>query len=183
MKVGKNLKLLRKSKKLTLKELSEKSGVAIATLSRIEHDIMIGTLKSHVNICKALEITLSDFYRDVESSSKTVSRIKKNERSISTVRQKEVRLEMLVTKTLDKKMAPMLLHISRCGRTQKEQDKPGVEKVLYLLEGSLIAEIGKQQHKLTKGDSIYFDASLPHIFVNGGRGEACAICVSSPPIT
>jgi phosphoribosylamine-glycine ligase len=50
---------LRKEKKITLLELSEKSGVALATLSRIENGKMTGTLKSHMNICKTLEIDIT----------------------------------------------------------------------------------------------------------------------------
>ena len=85
MKLGKRLKALRKEKKITLKELSEKSGVQIATLSRIENDIMTGTLQSHINICRVLGISLSDFYRELENEAKTVSLTKEKEKHPSFV--------------------------------------------------------------------------------------------------
>ena len=64
MHVGEIIHKLRKSKKMTLLELSNTSGVALATLSRMENGKMTGTLESHMNICKALEVNLPDLYKD-----------------------------------------------------------------------------------------------------------------------
>ena len=44
MLIGEIIHRLRKEKKMTLVELAEKSGVALATLSRIENGRMTGTL-------------------------------------------------------------------------------------------------------------------------------------------
>lgn len=181
MKIGKKLKMLRKDRTMTLRELSRKSGVAIATLSRIEHDIMTGTLKSHINICKALGVGLADFYRELESEHKTISFIKQKEKHESFVHPKKSTIEMLTTKIMNKKMMPVSIRIKKGGQTHKEENKPGTEKFIYMLEGILIAEIGKEKHKLSKGDSLYFDASLPHVFSNDGRSDAVAICVLTPP--
>lgn len=48
MHIGRIIRRLRKERKITLLELSQKSGVAIATLSRIETGKMTGRLKSHL---------------------------------------------------------------------------------------------------------------------------------------
>ncbi|MEE9500406.1 MAG: helix-turn-helix transcriptional regulator, partial [Candidatus Omnitrophota bacterium] len=117
MRIGKKLKAIRKERKMTLKELEEKSGVQIATLSRMEHDIMTGTLHSHINICKALGVSLSDFYRDVEDEHKTVSLIKKRQKHPSFVYPKKSMIEMLTTQVTDKKMMPLLIKIRKGGQT------------------------------------------------------------------
>ena len=181
MKIGNKLKALRKERRMTLKELSEKSGVAIATLSRMEHDIMIGTLESHVNICNALGISLADFYHEIESGSKSIALIKQKEKHDSFVYQKKSTVEMLTTNIMEKKLMPTLIRIMKGGKTHKEQNKPGSEKFIYMLEGGMFAEIGDEKNKLSKGDSLYFDASLPHTFSNEGVSEAVAICVLTPP--
>lgn len=181
MKVGKKLKLLRKERKLTLKELSDKSGVAIATLSRMEHDIMTGTIESHINICKSLGVNLADFYRELENESKTISFIKQKEKPDSIHHQKQASIELLTSRIMSKKMMPVLLHVSKNGTSVKEENKPGSEKFIYIFEGSLTAHIGSQSHKLLKGDSLYFDASLPHYFANEGHTDASALYVLTPP--
>jgi len=181
MKIGKKLNLLRKDRGMTLRQLSKESGVAIATLSRMEHNIMTGTLESHMNICKSLGVSLADFYRELESNSKTISYIKGKEKHESFVYQKKSSAEILTTKVMTKKMMPLLIRIKKGGQTHKEENSPGTEKFIYILEGNLSAEIGKENHTLSKGDTLYFDASLPHVLKNIGKSEAVALCVLTPP--
>lgn len=181
MKIGKKLKALRKEKKMTLKELSEKSGVQIATLSRIEHDIMTGTLQSHISICKALGVSLAAFYGEIESEDKSVSLTKRRQEREFFVQPKKSIIEMLTTKISDKKMMPLLVKIQKGGKTHKEENKVGAEKFIYILDGKIRADIGKETYNLSKGDSVYFDASLPHVFHNFGKSEARVLCVLTPP--
>lgn len=181
MKIGSKLKALRKARKMTLQELSEKSGVQIATLSRIEHNIMTGTLQSHISICKALGIPLSEFYREIESDEKSISIGKRSEKRESFVHPKKSTIEMLTTKIAQKKMMPVLIRIKKGGQTHKEENKLGTEKFLYILDGKLQAQIGKEEYNLSKGDSIYFDASQSHIFYNRGRSETRVLSIISPP--
>ena len=72
MKVGLLIHKIRKEKKMTLLELSTASGVALATLSRMENGKMTGTLESHMNICKALGVSLPDLYKDLVASTQKV---------------------------------------------------------------------------------------------------------------
>ena len=67
MNKGDRLKQLRKENKLTLKQLSKKSGVAVATISRMEANKMTGTLKAHTAICDALGLTLAEFISSTDS--------------------------------------------------------------------------------------------------------------------
>ena len=182
MKIGKKMKLLRKEKKMTLNELSKECGVQIATLSRMENDVMTGTLESHMNICKALGVSLSNFYREVEYDNKTLSLVKEKEKRQSFVHAKKSTTEMLTTKVMNKKMMPLLIRIKKGGETHKEENKVDTEKFIYILEGRVHAKIGKEEYNLSKGDSMYFDASLPHILKNTGKNDVNILSVMTPPI-
>lgn len=181
MKFGKRLKALRKERKMTLAELSRKSGVQIATLSRMESNIMTGTLDSHVRICKALGISLADFYAEIESASKTASVARVKKEAEPPLRTRKSTLEMLTTGASRKKMMPLLLKIRKGGKTHSEKNKVGTEQFVYVFGGKVIAKVGKEIYKLSKGDSMYFDASLPHALYNNGKSEARLLSVLSPP--
>jgi len=181
LKIGKRLKALRKAGKVTLQELSKKSGVQIATLSRMENNIMTGTLESHINICKVLRISLSEFYRELEEEGKTISLSKKNDAAQSFVHSRKATTEMLTPKIMGKKMMPLLIKIQKGGETHREENKVGTEKFIYVLEGRARIRIGKEEYNLSAGDSIYFDASLPHVFHNVGKTEARVLCAQTPP--
>lgn len=181
MHIGEIIHNLRKSKKMTLLELSQKSGVALATLSRIENGKMTGTIKSHIKMCEALEVELPDLYRDLSSSRKTVDvQIKKTSADVF-IHNKNSAFEMLAGKVLNKKMMPILVKIHKAGHTHKEETKPGIEKFVYVLDGKIEATIGEEKYSLSKGDTLYFDASINHYFKNTGVSESHLISVTSPP--
>ncbi len=181
MKIGKRIRQLRKEKDITLEELSQKSGVALATLSRMENNKMTGTLESHNNICKALNVSLAELYRELEDEAKTVESVSRQKRTEHFVHSSRAKYELLVSKTLEKKIMPLMMKITSGGETQEEQNKPGVEKFIYMITGTMTAVVGDQEYALKKGDSLYFDASLPHVFRNNGKTDTEAVCIISPP--
>lgn len=182
MRVGDVIHKLRKDRKLTLLELSEKSGVALATLSRIENNKMTGTLDSHMQICKAFEINLPDLYKDLSASKKTVELHPKSAKTDIFIYDKKTSSEMLASNFMNKKMMPILIKIGKSGRTHSEETKSGVEKFIYILEGKIEVNIGENKYTMVKGDTLYFESSFPHYFKNIGNGEARIICITSPPV-
>ena len=181
MHVGEIIHKLRKTRKMTLLELSNESGVALATLSRMENGRMTGTLESHMKICKALETNLPDLYKDLSASKKTVELRPRALRADVFVHDNKAVSEMLASNFMNKKMMPILIKIGKSGRTHSEETKSGSERFVYLLEGKVEANIGENKYDLVKGDSLYFESSLPHYFRNAGSGEARLVSVTTPP--
>jgi len=182
MHVGEIVHKLRKSRKMTLLELSNESGVALATLSRMENGKMTGTLESHMRICKALEINLPDLYRDLAASKKAVELRPGTPRADIFARDNKAVSEILASNFMNKKMMPVLIKIGKSGRTHGEETRSGVERFVYVLEGKVEAVIGENKYSMVKGDTLYFESSLPHHFRNTGPGEARLLSVTTPPV-
>ncbi|MBD3296176.1 MAG: cupin domain-containing protein [Candidatus Omnitrophica bacterium] len=181
MKIGKRLRDLRKEKGMTLNELSRKSGVALATLSRMENDKMTGTIQAHSSICKALGVSITELYKELENEQKTVDPLPGKERTEHYVHANKASYELLVSKAPGKKLMPLMMKIDSGGATQNEQNRPGMEKFVYVITGTLEASVGDKNYTLKPGDSLYFDASLPHTFNNRTKKRAEAICIVTPP--
>ncbi len=179
MKIGIRIKELRKEKGITLDELAKKSGVALATLSRMENNKMTGTVKSHKNICKVLGTSLAELYEAVEDEAKIIENISKKDRIEYFKSSPDAKHELLVTKTQNKKIIPVLLKLNANSETQKDTNDIGVEKFVYALEGNLDVVINGREYLLKQGDSLYFDASLEHYFRNSKAGAAKALYVMS----
>lgn len=182
MNVGAIIHRLRKERKLTLLELSNRSGVALATLSRMENGKMTGTLDSHIRICAALEVPLPDLYTDLVASQRKVDVQAGSARADIFVHDKRFTSEMLAPNASNKKMMPAMIRIAKLGSTHRDQAKPGVERFAYILDGKIEATIGDQKYNMSRGDTLYFDASAPHHFTNIGQGEAKMISVTCPPV-
>ena len=181
MKIGDVIRRIRKARHMTLVTLSEKSGVALATLSRIENGRMTGTLESHMDISNALGIGLAELYAEISPGRKSPEMRPRDEKSDIFVHDKKTTSEMLTSKVLDKRMMPILIRIGPGGATHKEENRPDVEKFIYVLAGTVLAVIGTAEYTLKKGDTLYFDAAQVHFYKNKGAVEARLISVVSPP--
>ncbi len=58
---------------------------------------------------------------------------------------------------------------------------PGIEQVVYVLEGRARAEIDGQSQELGPGDSCYFPADMPHSFMAVGATPVKCLVIYSPP--
>ncbi len=61
--IGKKIKKLRTNKKLTLKELSEKTNLSIGFLSQLERGLTTVAIDSLTKIAKELDVSLTYFFQ------------------------------------------------------------------------------------------------------------------------
>jgi transcriptional regulator with XRE-family HTH domain len=179
MYIGEKLHAIRKAKRISLTELSEKSGVQMATLSRIENQKMVGTLDSHMQIAKALGIDVTELYKGMSHKDALIDFGQDKNTEIFT-HSDEASFEILTKNIMNKKMMPTLIRIEEGGKTNKEQAQNGAEKFIFVLDGHVEVNVNNQTFTLHKFNTLYFDASLPHYFRNTGKGVAKLICVGTP---
>lgn len=180
MELGKKIKLLRKEKGLTLAGVSQKTGIAQSTLSRIEKGQRTGTVKTHLKICEALGIRISELYVDLEKSAEEISPIETSAKEAEGFQYNEKAFAVSLAKDFfKKKLKPELLIIAAGNRAKEPGDPSGTEKFLFCHEGLLEVIVDKTIYQLKKGSSLYFNSSLPHSFKNIGKTRAKCLCVSS----
>jgi len=177
--IGEKLHAIRKSKRISLTELSEKSGVQMATLSRIENKKMVGTLESHIQIAKALGVDVTELYKGLSLQNAIIDLGSDKNTDLFT-HSDEVSFEILTKNVINKRMMPTLVRIEEGGKTGKEQNQGGTEKFIFVLDGHVEININNQTFHLHKNNTLYFDAALPHSFRNNGKGTVKLICVATP---
>ena len=178
--LGGRIRRLRKDRKLTLVDVSKKTRIDQATLSRIETGKMRGTLDSHMKIAEALGIRLPELYEDVLSEMEEAKE-KTTRRKIETFsHSNDAVAEILTTDFLRKKMMPILLKIKPKGRTTQEEYPTFTERFVYVLKGALEICAGTETQTLNTGESSYLDASTPHHFKNSSKSEVWCLSVMTP---
>lgn len=182
MKLGEKLKLLRKEKEFTLDKLAELSGIAKATLSRLENSVTTGNLNTHLKICEALRVNLGDLYKGLENpSEKIVTFDHKNLEKAEVFNYDENISSIILNKHAARnRMLPQLLIIDGKKSTPLEENPIGTDKFIYCLEGEAELTIAEKKYSLKKNATIYFDSSLPHSIKNTGEKKAKLITVVSP---
>lgn len=142
MQLGEKIRSIRQKRQMTLDQLSALSGVAKATLSRIENGLMIGTIKSHMKICDALQVSLADLYRPLLPGGKSIELESATEKKDVFVHDEKSFSILLTSQVLSKKMMPILIRLAPEGTTPKEEASNGTEKFLYCIAGNVEVTVG-----------------------------------------
>lgn len=177
--LGQRIRKIRKEKGVTLVELSKTTGVAQATLSRIETGTMMGTVESHEKVAEALGIGLAELYSGVDRRYEQVAHTKEQDRKV-THHGRSVQIELLTAESSKKKITPLLITLQGGSQTVREHQERGVEKFVYALEGEVRIKLDKDEFILKPGESLYFDASLPHQIFNEKQKTARLLAAVSP---
>jgi transcriptional regulator with XRE-family HTH domain len=168
MEIGRRLRNLRLSKKITLNKLSVATGLTISFLSQLERNITFPSVKSLRKIAQALQVKVAYFF---EEETKDFVFIKNMTQRRFDKKLKAFK-QTLISDILNIKMEPNLLKLKENGRLV-ERVTPGIgEEFGFICEGNIVLTRDRQKFGLKKGDFIYFMSIKPKRLVNIGKGEA-----------
>ena len=179
--IGPRIKALRESGGLSLRDLAERSGVSAPMLSQVERGETSPTLTVAAKIAAGLDLTLSQLLRLDEGGSVTV--VRAGERRRGGAKKRGHAVEVL-TPPLPGLRAELSRHVLAPGaQTGGPGDapvhEPGSREITLVEAGPVALVIDGERHELATGDTVTFDADLPHHFENPGPGEAAILAVVS----
>jgi transcriptional regulator with XRE-family HTH domain len=166
--IGLRVRALREAMGLSLRDLAERSGVSAPMLSQVEREETSPTLAIAGKIAGGLELTLSQLLRLDEGEHVVVSRVGARRR-----RRRDGHAVEELTPPLPGQRADVSIHVlapgaGTGGRTDPPMHEPGSRETAVVLEGGLVLFVEGTRHELGEGDSVTFDADLPHHFENEG---------------
>ena len=161
--VGVRLREIRKKKKYSLRSLAEKSNLNLNTLSMIENSKTSPSVSTLQRISNALEIPISYFFDVAPQKSKVVFTPKDRRIHASA---EHIRLQLLGTNLASDKLHQFVVQLAPgdCSG-DSETVHTGLEFV-YCLTGNTEYVVDGQIFLLEPGDSLVFEAYLPHIWCN-----------------
>src|SRR4051794_10673184 len=166
---------------LSLRDLAERSGVSAPMLSQVERGDTSPTLAVAARIAAGLELTLSQLLRLDEAEGVTVVREAERRGGGS---QRAGHTYEIVTPPLPGQRAEVSCHALEAGAaTGGPGDPPmheaGSRETALVTHGAMTLVVGEARYDLNDGDSVTFDADLPHHFENPHGEEACFLSVVS----
>lgn len=180
--IGEKLRTLRLRKKLGLVELGKHTGFSAALLSKLERGKLYPTLPTLVRIAAVFNVGLEYFFND-DRKRHVVSVVKKESRQRFPERpgtpDVSYFFEALDYPANSRKLNSYYAEFQKLAKEKlKPHTHPGVELV-YVLSGTLVVTIGGDPHKLSAGDSIYFDSGVPHTYWKGDESHCSALVVTT----
>lgn len=183
--LGKLLRGLRMRNDWTLKEMSERSGIPVSTLSKVEHDRLTLTYDKLQQLSQRLNIRLSELFAEGRDGSEPQVTAR---RSVGRIEQ-AVRVTTpnydyyyLCTELRRKRMIPIVTRIrARSVAEFGELVRHQGEEFIYVIEGRIVVHTEHYDPVvLGPGESIYIDSTMGHAYLaDEGCDEAVVLGVCS----
>jgi transcriptional regulator with XRE-family HTH domain len=173
IRIAQKIRSTRLEKNMTIQQLATRTNVSKGLLSKIENSRTVPSLPVFVTLIQSLDISLKEFFRDIVLvNGKDYLLIKKDQYSAM---EREGRVgfnyQHILSQTLTTcTMEAVILEVEP-GAKGRPSTTDGYE-FKYMISGSCEYQINDETIALEEGDSIYFDASLPHIPINNTKKKA-----------
>lgn len=182
--IGKKVRALRLRKKMALAELGRHAGFSPALLSKIESSKIFPPLGTLLRIAMVFGVGLDHFFNDARPKP-VVAVVRRSERirlPDGGVDEKHPAyyFESLDFPANDRRSSAFLADFQP-GQPARAvpHEHPGFETI-YVIGGKLAVTIDRDELLLAAGDSLYFDASIPHSYRRIGNADCRAVVLTVP---
>ncbi|BDP43575.1 DNA-binding protein (plasmid) [Deinococcus aetherius] len=177
LQLGSRIRARRRQLSLTLKTVSEHSGLSVPYLSQLERNQANPTVTSLAGIARALGVSLNFFIPGQERSAVVV---RAGEDGYLSVREIPFRIKSLAGRGGSLQMEPLLIHVEPHFSSPPSTHLG--EEFLYVLSGELRLRVGEECYLLGAGDSAQHASTTPHAWENPGAAEALILWVGTPKL-
>jgi len=175
--VGSNLRRLREERNLTLRALAEKSGLAINTLSLIENGKSSPSVSTLQQLALAFDLPITTFFES-EVPVNNIAYIKTDHRPRAAF--EHGILEDLGAGSSIQAVEPFVLTLEPNAASESQDIVHTGFEFIYCLEGRIGYTIEGHTYLLEAGDSLLFEAHLPHHWQNLNPSRSRSILVLFP---
>lgn len=163
--VGTRLRALREKQGWSLRELADRCGLSFNAISRIERgesSPMVSTL--HL-LATALDVSITAFFENGHDRTAVLTRHDQRLRSDA----EGISMESLGIGLRNQQLEPFLVSVASGAGNMNEPVTHRGEEFVMCLEGTINYCINGETYALEAGDSLLFEATQPHCFVNTGE--------------
>ena len=179
--VGHKIRGIRESKGISVEEIAERSGLSIDQILSIENEQNLPSLGPLIKIARALGVRLGTFMDDNDALGPVITRAAERERNRSisfsndaSDARKHMEYHPLAQQKAGRHMEPFIIEIQPSEEKKFKLSAHEGEEFIYVMEGQVEIEYGKEKYLLKEGDSIFYDSIVKH-HVHGAPGKSAKI--------
>jgi transcriptional regulator with XRE-family HTH domain len=175
--VGHRLRALRKATNLSIRSLAERSGLSVNTLSLIENGKTSPSVSTLHQLAQSLNVPITSFFEG-EQPQKRVVYQKAGERQQIVFSQGQ--MEKLSEGMPRLGSEPFITKLEPQANSGEEPIVYPGREFIYCLEGHITYIVDGDLYPLAPGDSLIFDAYMPHSWRNTDSASSRALLVLCP---
>lgn len=181
--IGDRLKQVRKAAGLTLQATSDRTGVSVSTLSKMENHQISVSFDIIKRVTDGLELSLEEFvntqHRTFASGRRTITR--RGEGVDFTSGQYDYKAH--ATDLSRKGMVPLEIWVrARTVDAFDHWSRHDGEEYVYVIDGEI--EVHTEHYapfRLGVGESAYFDSNMAHVYISLSEADAHVLSISYDP--
>lgn len=183
LRLGERLREIRKAQRWTLEEVSQRTGVARSTLSRIENDLISPSFVVVRKLMTGLDIDMPQLLKRPERLPHVAGRLDLTRRDEGRCHPTPTYEHELLHASLSSRLMTPFKTVVRARRLEDFTDwvRHDGEEFLLILSGAIV--FYTEYHEplmLEAGDSLYFDSATGHAKVSIGEEDALVLSVCAP---
>ncbi|MGD9556506.1 MAG: helix-turn-helix domain-containing protein [Mangrovibacterium sp.] len=184
--LGSRIKQIRLSKQIGLDELSAQTNLDVRLLEKIEEEKVVPSLAPLIKIARAMGVRLGTFLDDTDQLGPAIVRAGGQEKGIRFTSQGSLSREHLNFYSLafnkaGRNMEPFIVDIEPAEPSDYMPSSHEGEEFIYVMEGKVEINYGKDVFLLNPGDSIYMDSVVLHNVHAADRQPAKILAVLYTP--
>jgi transcriptional regulator with XRE-family HTH domain len=172
--VGARVRMLREQRGLSLRTLAQMCNLSPNTISLIERSLSSPAVNTLHNLAAGLEVPITAFFETEEPPARLVL-TRPHERIQN--RCPGMIVESLGAGLSNQTVVPFLVTLEPYADVAPTPIVHLGEEWVYCLEGVIVYEVDGEQYRLERGDSLLFEASLPHRWHNPGSRRTSIILI------
>jgi transcriptional regulator with XRE-family HTH domain len=169
LRVGENLRALRRARDMSLDELAAVSGVSRAALSQIESAKTNPTIGILWKVAAGFGVPFSDLLGE---SRRAASVMRRADTQVLQSGDGRFHSRPLAPAGASPLLEMYELRLAARSRHTSEAHAAGTREIVNVLSGALRLTTAGQTYDLGAGDSVLFAADTPHVYENPGSSEA-----------
>ena len=187
---GERIAEIRKTYSISREDLSERSGVSVDLITKIEDDGHIPDLAPLIKISRGLGVRLGTLLDDHEQLGPVICRAGEAAEGNrfktglpdgrADIGNHGLTFNALAADKNGRHMEPFIVTIEPDAKQEKSAHEG--EEFIYVLEGKLALEYGMDKDTLNTGDCVYYDSIVPHRVVSANNNPVKILAVVYTPV-
>lgn len=178
--ISNKIKEKRKAKGITIQELADKAEVSKGLISQIENNRTVPSLLVLINIIRALNLDMNEFFNEIGQEQQSSKVIIKQEASYQVFEKEAAKgflYKRVLTRSVKNYPVDIVILELKKGARRAQMVKTDAYEYKYIIQGKVEYQVESEKYILNTGDSLFFDGRLGHKPANIGEEDAKILVV------
>ncbi len=171
--VGKKVVNYRRKNDLTIKDLSDRTGLSTALISQLERGIGNPSISALESLASEMKISLADLVATQIENKDLICRV--DDRGIVLDNENIQLAHVLVESAINTSLSVLMIKLQARSASSTEFSSHVEEECFIVLKGQMVMTFEDEEFVLNEGDSIRILPQRQHLIINNSDEPATAI--------